>query len=159
MASRQLGMKMSMIRPFIADPTSATLYVPRYSLRGPVIRMTVPRGSTRGSAATMPGRVRSPVAVLPAWRYAVADTVIVFWREACARLPDPSTDGAQRINGRVSASDSRMRPTDQAADGGALSRKPGSFFFAVQLCNPTWCIPVKGTGARMDGFPPAFPRP
>src|SRR5262245_9659077 len=126
MASRQLGMKMSISRPFTADPTSATLYVPWYSLRGPIIRMTVPRGSTRGSAATIPGRVRSPVAVLPAWQYAVADIVIVFWREDGARLPDPSTDGAQRINGRASASDSRMQSNDQAADGGALSRKSGS---------------------------------
>src|ERR1700730_8628984 len=50
------------------------------------MRNTVPIGSTRGSAATVPTRVRSPERVLPEWQYAVAARRIVFTRRGVRRV-------------------------------------------------------------------------
>jgi len=69
-ASEQLGTQMSKMRPLIAPPVSATVYVPLYEPA--VIWMRVPSGKTRGSAATIPRLTPPPLAVLPCRQYAVA---------------------------------------------------------------------------------------
>jgi len=52
-------------------PVSATVYVPEYPLTS-LTRIREPSGRTLGSAATIPGRVMLPEAVLPCSEYAVA---------------------------------------------------------------------------------------
>src|SRR5207245_11721856 len=62
-ASRVDGVQMSILRPLIAPPVSATRYSP---LHWPASKRTrVPRGKTLGSAAIKPRVTVWPLAVLP----------------------------------------------------------------------------------------------
>jgi hypothetical protein len=58
----------------MAEPVSATVYIPEYA-PAPLTRICEPSGRTLGSAATIPGRVTLPEAVLPWSEYAVATNV------------------------------------------------------------------------------------
>src|SRR5262245_21231578 len=62
-ASRDDGVQMSILRPLIAPPVSATKYSP---VQAPAsTRTRVPMGRTRGSAAISPRVTYWPLAVLP----------------------------------------------------------------------------------------------
>src|SRR2546422_11092578 len=73
MASRGLGVQMSMRLPRTDRPVSATTYSPLY---WPAATWTrVPRGNTETSAAISPRMGRLPLAVRPPRLYAVATYV------------------------------------------------------------------------------------
>src|SRR5215210_2054017 len=70
-ASRVDGVQISILRPFIAPPVSATRYSP---LQGPASSRTrVPSGRCLGSAAINPRVTCCPLAVRPRRLYAVAE--------------------------------------------------------------------------------------
>src|SRR5581483_26263 len=69
-ASRVVGVQISILRPRTAPPVSATRYSP---LQLPASNRTrVPRGKTLGSAAINPRETTRPLAVRPRRLYAVA---------------------------------------------------------------------------------------